>query len=307
MSFEGKNLEGGAVLASRLAEEGRELGQRQGLRGWVVAKLGLDHRGLKASTFSINAELDRGPDGRFGSLSNKDNRGSCGGNKTAWTHLESQKSRLELGENASSGAFLGMAGAGLPGLKPSLHCSLVVWPWTGCLTSLTPPFPLLALHSWNRAWRWNRTSSIKRLSPDKSHSEPLDQGRSVWSHPREKGEVKENLCLPLTAGAKAFQPTSPATLLAVACTFRLFNFFLLKVKLRSPGLAVMLMKLRGGRDYVAAWKINIEVSASGFIYLQRYLLFAWVIIQHQRIILLISPLKPRPLQAIQGPLLLVKS
>lgn len=42
------------------------------------------------------------------------------------------------------------------------------------------------------------------------------------------------------------------------------------------------MKFHGGGDYVAAWKINIEVSASGFIYLQRYLLFAWVIIPQQQ-------------------------
>lgn len=118
---------------------------------------------------------------------------------------------------------------------------------------------------------------------------------------------------PLTPGAEAFQPTSPATLFTVACTFRLFNFFL-SSEIARPGVSSDADEIDGGGDYVAAWKINIEVSPSVFIYLYRYLLFARVIIsprqtviQHQRIIPLTLPLKPRPLLTIQSLLVLVKS
>lgn len=103
---------------------------------------------------------------------------------------------------------------------------------------------------------------------------------------------------PLTPGAEAFQPTSPATLFTVACTFRLFNFFL-SSEIAQPGVSSDADEIDGGGDYVAAWKINIEVSPRVFIYLYRYHLFARVIIsprqtviQHQRIIPLTFPLKP---------------
>ena len=84
--------------------------------------------GLNASTFSIK-QMQNWTEDRMGDLAAfpiKIAGAAVEVIKLPGFIWKVKKSRLELGVNANSGDVLGTAGAGLSGLNPSPHCSLVV-------------------------------------------------------------------------------------------------------------------------------------------------------------------------------------
>lgn len=130
ISFAGKNLERGGSDCLQIGW------RRQGT--WPMrrpsgagSKLGPDHTGLNANTFSIKQKYRPGPrtGWRIWQLFQDSRQGSWRRHKTAWIHLQSQEDQARDGGMCMFWWFSVSSWSWSARLKPSLHCSPVMRPW----------------------------------------------------------------------------------------------------------------------------------------------------------------------------------